>query len=288
MAEKSSGYLTSMPGNLPDYEAFYGKAPSMKSQPFHCHDYFEIYIHVKGGHCFGMDNDVYRLEPGQLFLIPPYSMHGLIAEGEMIDYERGYLNLSSEKIDRYGCGQFDVDRFFHSYTGKGRYLFALSTDEVNGFVEDLKYLQQHQSDMEELNRFRCCARLVGLLSRVCGIIGEAEGMPASTVTGSVIRDVLSYINEHYTTPLTVDSLARHFGISGSYLSHEFGSYTGRSVYDYILYRRVMLAKEMIRGDMTLNEIAYACGFNEYSNFLRMFKRTVGMSPGRYRAQLKRN
>ena len=72
----------------------------------------------------------------------------------------------------------------------------------------------------------------------------------------------------------------------SWLSHEFARFTNRSVYDYILYRRVMLARQQMLGTASLNEIAYQCGFNDYSNFLRSFTRIVGMSPSRYRKQLR--
>lgn len=98
--------------------------------------------------------------------------------------------------------------------------------------------------------------------------------------------MLTYINSNYTQPVKIDELSHRFGVSTSYLSHEFTKYTNRSVYDYILYRRVMLAKEMISQDMSLNQIAYQCGFNDYSNFLRMFSKIVGISPSRYRAQIR--
>ena len=83
----------------------------------------------------------------------------------------------------------------------------------------------------------------------------------------------------------MDQLAKQFGISVSYLSHEFVRFTNRSVYDYVLYRRVMLARQMMQDDLSLNTIAYQCGFNDYSNFLRMFNKLVGMSPSAYRKHL---
>ena len=63
-------------------------------------------------------------------------------------------------------------------------------------------------------------------------------------------------------------------------------FTNRSVYDYVLYRRVMLARQQMMGSASLNDIAYQCGFNDYSNFLRSFGKIVGMSPSQYRKQLK--
>ena len=58
------------------------------------------------------------------------------------------------------------------------------------------------------------------------------------------------------------------------------------MYDYVLYRRVILARQQMLGNTSLNDIAYQCGFNDYSNFLRSFSRFVGMSPSQYRKQLR--
>ena len=48
----------------------------------------------------------------------------------------------------------------------------------------------------------------------------------------------------------------------------------------------MLARQQMLGTASLNDIAYQCGFNDYSNFLRSFGKIVGMSPSQYRKQLK--
>ncbi len=83
-------------------------------------------------------------------------------------------------------------------------------------------------------------------------------------------------------PIKLDELARKFGISTSFLSHEFVKYTDRSVYDYVLFRRVLMAKQMIAAPLTLNEVAFQCGFSDYSSFLRAFTKLAGMSLSVYR------
>ena len=104
-------------------------------------------------------------------------------------------------------------------------------------------------------------------------------------SSGIMQEILTYINNHYTQPIRIENLARSFGVSVSWLSHEFVRFTNRSVYDYVLYRRVMLARQQMLGSASLNDIAYQCGFNDYSNFLRSFSKIVGMSPSRYRKNL---
>ena len=93
---------------------------------------------------------------------------------------------------------------------------------------------------------------------------------------SLIREVTAYIDGHYNQPVKGDDLARRFGVSVSYLSHEFTRITGR----------IELAREMIHTDISLQEIAVRCGFRDYSNFLRVFRKSTGISPSEFRRKLR--
>ena len=128
--------------------------------------------------------------------------------------------------------------------------------------------------------------MINLLNVVCRTMRQTDPVEGEVFGSSIIQEILTYINNHYTQPIRMENLARSFGVSISWLSHEFARFTNRSVYDYVLYRRVMLARQQILGNASLNDIAYQCGFNDYSNFLRSFTKITGMSPSQYRKQLR--
>ena len=54
------------------YEAHYQYSERMEVTQYHCHDYFEFYIHLAGGQFMGVDNRLYALRPNQLFILPPF------------------------------------------------------------------------------------------------------------------------------------------------------------------------------------------------------------------------
>lgn len=278
--------LTTMPDVHSGFEAFYSISNKEDAWEFHCHDFYELYIHVNGGQYFGLDNNMYLLEPNQFFIIPPFCMHGLSSVGELVGYERAYLNISLETLKTLGFGQLDLDRFFRSYTSRGQNRFQFSREEARDIYSSIRILQDMQNGTTPMERFQCFSALQKIVSRICAIIASTEALTSTVVSNSIMQQVLTYINSNYTQPIKIAELARRFNVSVSYLSHEFTKYTNRSVYDYVLYRRVMLAKEMIYTDISLNTIAYQCGFNDYSNFLRMFHKLVGVSPNQYRRQLK--
>ena len=267
------------------YEAFYSNSERMETTEYHSHDFYEFYLHIHGGQYFGIDSSLYRLEPYQLFIIPPFSMHGLSNIGELQNYERAYLNLSLETLKTLGCGQINLDGFFRSYTSRGLYTFQMTREDAQKCASQIIQLKNSDQMEDPVEQFKLCGILIDFLNSMCMGIRQSKQTTENVVSNSIIQDVLAYINTHYTQPLKIDQLAKTFGISVSYLSHEFARFTNRSVYEYILYRRVMLAQQLMQGEETLNGIAYQCGFNDYSNFLRIFNKIVGVSPSAYRKQL---
>lgn len=269
------------------YEAHYQFSDRMEVTQYHCHDYYELYIHLRGGEYMGVDNQLFALKPNQVFILPPFCMHGLSCTDEMHDYERAYLNLSPEVMRVLGCDQIDLNHFFRTYASRGVCTYQLSDADAEKYVTWIRQIQENQaSDADIFDRFRNYSLMMSLLNLLCRTMRETDPVEGETLGNSIIQEILEYINNHYTQPILIKNLARSFGVSMSWLSHEFVRFTNRSIYDYVLYRRVMFARQQMLGSASLNDIAYQCGFNDYSNFLRSFGKIVGMSPSQYRKQLQ--
>ena len=270
------------------YEARYRFNEQMEITQYHCHDYYELYIHLHGGEYMGVDNKLYLLKPNQVYIFPPLCMHGLSCTGEMKNYERAFLNLSPEVLENLGCGQLNLNQFLQARAAGGHHTYQLSDVDADRFVYCIRKIESAQlRDGDAVDRFEDYAHMMTLLNLLCQVIRRTVPVKDEGASNSAIQDVLTYINNHYTQPLRISELARRFGVSESYLSHEFSRFTNRSVYDYVLYRRVTLARQLMLGADSLNTISYQCGFNDYSNFLRSFSKVVGMSPKQYRKQLSR-
>lgn len=269
------------------YEGHYRFSERMEVTQYHCHDYYELYIHLRGGQYMGVDNQVYLLKPNQVFILPPFCMHGLSCTTEMTNYERAFLNLSPEVMRSLGCGQLDLNEFLQARASGGHHTYQLSEPDAERFVRCIRLIESSQGrTLDAVDSYQVYSQMIILLNILCQVIRHAVPVKGETSSSSVIQDVLAYINNHYTQPLKIGDLARRFGVSDSYLSHEFARFTNRSVYDYILYRRVTLARRQMLGPESLNTIAFQCGFNDYSNFLRSFTRIAGISPSKYRRQLQ--
>ena len=275
---------------LQGYEAHHNINETFEVTQYHCHDYYEFYIHLHGGEYMGVDNQPFLLKPNQVFILPPFCMHGLSCTKEMRNYERSYLNLSPEVMRVLSCGQIDLDQFFQAHTAHGVCTYQLSDADAGKYVAWIDRIrhnvENHSGEGDAIHRFENYTLLMNIMNLLCQTMRRNDPVEGETFGNSIIQEILSYINNHYTQPIRIENLARSFGVSISWLSHEFARFTNRSVYDYVLYRRVMLARQQMLGDASLNDIAYQCGFNDYSNFLRSFTKITGKSPSQFRKELR--
>lgn len=272
----------SMAPDRQDYDACYAYHAEWNLSNLHCHDFYELYIHISGAKFYCIDNNVYPMEPFQLMVVPPFCMHGLIGDSAPENYERAFLYISRSMLRSCGGGYLDLESFFNKYNSGGQYQFPLSEADALTCKQLISELMQDLRTGSSVKRFANYTKVMHFLQIVTQAMRGTKEIVTPVVVNEAMHEILSYINDHFTQPLKLDALARQFGVSMSFLSHEFVKYTGRSVYDYILYRRVLLAKAMITSNHSLNEVAYQCGFNDYSSFLRIFRKMVGMSPSAYR------
>jgi len=264
----------------------------------HCHDYFEIYLCTRGDIVFFVDDRIYNIEPNQLFILPPFLMHGVVERLELFDYERGSLYMSSKALINASFGQIDLEHYLRDMTENG-YCFNISEEAAVNFRQLIITANKYCKSETPLDRFSAYTYIAGLMNIICHSVDSGGNLVAAAqdknINGKnrynakkqgdktdINYDILCYINDNYAEKISIESIAEHFGISTSGLMHMFSDYTGHSVYDYILYRRIMRAKELMYTTVSLNDIAYQCGFNDYSNFLRVFKKQVGESPREYK------
>ncbi|MBE6023295.1 MAG: helix-turn-helix domain-containing protein [Cellulosilyticum sp.] len=99
------------------------------------------------------------------------------------------------------------------------------------------------------------------------------------------NNLLSYINTHYTEDLKLEDIAASAGFSKYHFSRLFKQYTDFTFYEYLCYRRIKAAEELlIQPDLSITEIALQSGFSSLSAFNRLFKQQRHCTPSEYRTK----
>ncbi|MBR5039203.1 MAG: helix-turn-helix domain-containing protein [Prevotella sp.] len=98
-----------------------------------------------------------------------------------------------------------------------------------------------------------------------------------------IFKVKNFINENYMDELRLAQMAEIAGMSASAFSRFFKQHTGRNLSDYIIDIRLGYAtRKLVDTSRSISEISFECGFNNLSNFNRIFKKKKGCSPSEFR------
>ena len=98
--------------------------------------------------------------------------------------------------------------------------------------------------------------------------------------------IMNYIQTNYKT-VTLEGLAREFHLSTPYLSKYIKEKSGKTFGEHILKIRMKRAKTLLKnGSMTVENIAFAVGYTNAEHFIRLFKKSFGMTPTQYRNSSK--
>jgi AraC family transcriptional regulator len=95
--------------------------------------------------------------------------------------------------------------------------------------------------------------------------------------------VVRHIESHLEADLTIARLAKVASLSPFHFARAFKSAVGQAPHRYVVARRIERAKELLkRADRSLLDVAIALNFTTQANFTRAFRRSTGLTPGRYR------
>ena len=127
---------------------------------------------------------------------------------------------------------------------------------------------------ESFDHLYAQALLITLLHRIITLAKEE---------GSLITRAQRYIELNYQEALTVETVAEHCNVSASYLHKLFKSTLDITPGEYLINCRLSAARDLlINTSLSLNEIAFSCGFNSQSYFSDCFKKRIGVSPKNFR------
>ena len=99
------------------------------------------------------------------------------------------------------------------------------------------------------------------------------------------KDIIAYVEVHLAETLSLNQLAEYFGRNPSSLSATFSRETGQTVTSFIQQARVNEALRLFNTtDMTVSEVAFAVGYQDFSYFSKIFSKQVGCSPRSYKTK----
>jgi len=111
----------------------------------------------------------------------------------------------------------------------------------------------------------------------------AAAQPAGRLARSHEQRIAEYVEANLGKDIGLNDLAQVAGLSRFHFLRAFRKTTEETPYQYLLRRRIARAQTLLQnGNMSITEIALAVGFRDSTRFIKAFRKTVGVTPGRYR------
>ena len=248
----------------------------------HFHNYVELMLPlVSPGNIFVSDQ-IYPLRRGTLYLIGENTLHRTITTGF---HARYVLHIGRRALAELSTPQTDFTRLAQS-----SFLRApLSNEQMTHLVELFQALERNKDDGSFGSDIRQITALLELLLWVAPALhASSAGEAIQNKDFMRVSPILDYIRARLSEPLTLDQIAGEFFISKHYLCRIFKSATGFSVMEYIIYSRVLMARQLLQQGVSVQQAGEMSGFSDNSHFIRTFGHLTGTSPGRYAKEYQRS
>ena len=271
-----------MPIEYVQTEDFYIEKYTIKSPmgDMHYHHAYELYYILEGEREYFVDDSFFSLNKGDLLWVPQNMLHKTEGKGA----SRFLLYFKDSFLRKY----FSADTV-EKLTRKKPFVFSaeakLQEEFENMFFDLLKEYNRKKLVIEEFDEFSVVLPLMKILH----FIFSHENCYKTSISkpNERMHEIIKYINDNYSSPLTIGSVADEFGITKDHLCHIFPKHMGVTFITYLNTVRIKAACELMKKEKdSILEIANKCGFSSSQYFCKVFKREKGMSPSEYRAKFK--
>ncbi|GGH52293.1 AraC family transcriptional regulator [Paenibacillus silvae] len=246
---------------------------------YHRHNGCELYIFLRGHVNFYVENKCYSLQRGDLIVLNPEEMHRSFAL-DINEYERITINLQKSYLDRLSTPSTNLSScFVHRSKGKGN-IVHLEEQELELFLSITTQLEENLTSSSygsDVMRNTLVSRLLLMTN----LAFQHTSYVPTDIMPELVRKTLDYIDAHLTEPFSLQCLSDQLFTNSSYISRQFKKHTGLTIRNYLLSRRIELAKVCLSDGMSITETCYQSGFGDYANFIRSFTKRVGISPGKF-------
>ncbi|HWB24897.1 MAG TPA: helix-turn-helix transcriptional regulator [Chitinophagaceae bacterium] len=220
------------------------------------------------------------MAPGQVFSVEAKDMQGDKAGMAIVFHEDLLRNTTlGQHINEYG--------FFMYESREALHLSARERLIINTCFENLQYEISHAIDSHTKTLI---ISYLELFLNYCKRFYERQFNTRTHVNKDILTRFEALVKEYFSSDSPMEKglpsvayCAEQLFISPNYLSDLLRKETGKSAQEHIHLKMIELAKQKIFDTRkSISDIAYELGFKHPQHFTRMFKRSVGVSPGEYR------
>ena len=249
---------------------------------YHHHDFSKIVILIDGDLTYYIEGKAYILKPWDILFVNKNEIHKPVVHPNKY-YERIVIWLNPDFMAKYAQGNNNLLKCFEVAIKNNYNLLRLnmkSIDIIKNLIQDIQNCNNSNEFGSEILKESLFVQLMVLMNRL--FLNSDKNRDIEDIQyDKTIEGVLNYINSNLENDLSIDTIASEFFISKYYLMRKFKNQIGSSIHNYVVQKRLILARSLISDGLSMSSVCSRCGFNDYSSFVRAFKKVYGVSPSNY-------
>lgn len=246
----------------------------------HWHSELEMIRIIDGELNVRLNNSTYTAKQNDILFVNPEIIHAATPQNcryECIVFDISYLSAAFEGSRYFFDGLLNNEYFLDEY-------IAFDNSEIHSLVKNVFELMKNKSSGYKF-------KVIGEMYKVFGEIIDSHlysnisGVEEMTADKNVLKlkNVLSFMRYNYDRPITLTDMANAADMSSKYFCYFFKEMTRKSPVEYLnTYRIEKAARKLITSDISVTDVAFACGFNDLSYFIKTFKTYKGVTPAKFR------
>ena len=239
----------------------------------HMHDFYAVSLNYGGRGAFDCRNELRDAAPGTCNLIAPGELHtGHATSGDGWIYRNLYIEtplMSTLLRSLDWQGALDV-----------KFKFPLVRDTILA----TRLARVFASLTESSSLLQKESLLLSVVARLTtGHLVHGHALTDAGREHAAVLRVKDWLNANSEQNVSIHSLAGLARLSPYYLVRAFHRHVGIPPHKYQTIVRINRARKLLTSGATISEVAYRTGFCDQSHLNRCFKRTLGVTPGKYAA-----
>ena len=247
------------------YQYFVGQFSHLTDVP-HIHTHLEMIYLLRGSAKAAVDGRWYPLRSGELFLAGPDQIHVYQEEAATEFYLIIFAADMEPELEGWLKGRVPACPVLPAR------LLPADLEQTLAAIADARTAENACVRMGAKGQF------LELMSRLLPAFDYRE---ESRADRDSFKQVLAYCAEHFTEPVTLDSVAAQLHLSKFYLSHLFRQRMDIGFAEFLNRMRTEEACRLLRKGEEITRTAYDSGFSSIRTFNRVFRASMGMTPREY-------
>lgn len=248
--------------------------------PVHWHDELEIIYIKQGALQITINGQDYQGTAGSIFLVNPRELHLMGSSDLSVAYYT--LLFPLEFISFQSRDELETTLLQPLRSGQLIFEHEISDttlkNKLCSILDEITAINRETSSMKQLKTRILLLQFLQQIVEYPSLI-----VPASGSKTDMQKELLVYIQQHYTDKITLQDLAEHFHLSEKYISRYFKEHFYLTFSDYVNHLRLTHAKKLLETtELSVTEIALCSGFPNVSYFIRTFKTCYEKPPLKYR------